>query len=134
MARTSPCRDHACHLCCVNTRMTLTEADVERLRSTGARRFFRRNRDGVPQLVNRNGHCVFLVDGHCSVYEHRPEGCRLYPLILDLDLDQVVRDDFCPWRDEFEFTAEDAGAVRESVAAEAREASGRRRKPEGAGN
>jgi Fe-S-cluster containining protein len=107
--------------------MTLTEADVAALRSTGARRFSRRNQDGISQLVNRDGHCVFLVDGSCSVYEHRPEGCRLYPLILDLDLDQVVRDDFCPWRDEFEFTAEDSAAVRESVAAEAREAAPRRR-------
>lgn len=106
----------------MNTRMTLTEADVERLRSTGARRFSRRNRDGIPQLVNRNGHCVFLVDGRCSVYDHRPEGCRLYPLILDLDLDDVVRDDFCPFADEFEFTAKDSLAVRESVAAEVREA------------
>lgn len=114
--------------------MTLTEADVAALRSTGARRFSRRNRDGVPQLVNRNGHCVFLVDGHCSVYEHRPEGCRLYPLILDLDLDEVVRDDFCPYADEFEFTAGDPIAVRESVAAEAREASRRRLGPGGAGD
>lgn len=102
--------------------MTLTEADVERLRSAGARRFARRNRDGIPQLVNRSGHCVFLVDGRCSVYEHRPEGCRLYPLILDLDLDEVVRDDFCPWRDEFRFTSADERRVRRSVADEAREA------------
>lgn len=123
----NPCRAHDCHLCCVNTRMTLTEADVVRLRSTGARRFSRRNRDGIPQLVNRDGCCVFLVDGRCSVYEHRPEGCRLYPLILDLDLDQVVRDDFCPFADEFEFTAKDAVAVRESVAVEVREAVRRRR-------
>ncbi|HSN55054.1 MAG TPA: hypothetical protein VLT32_10290, partial [Candidatus Sulfomarinibacteraceae bacterium] len=50
------------------------------------------------------------------------EGCRLYPLILDLDLDEVVRDDFCPWRDEFRFTSADERRVRRSVADEAREA------------
>ncbi len=127
MDRQSPCREHDCHLCCVGTRMTLTEADVERLRSTGARRFSRRNRDGVPQLVNRGGRCVFLIDGQCSVYEHRPEGCRLYPLILDLDVDEVVRDDFCPWRDEFEFSVDDEHRVRLSVEAERLEAARRRR-------
>jgi Fe-S-cluster containining protein len=108
--------------------MTLTEADVAALRSTGARRFSRRNQDGISQLVNRDGHCVFLVDGHCSVYEHRPEGCRLYPLILDLDLDEVVRDDFCPWRDEFDFSVDDEHRVRRSVEAERLEAARRRRK------
>lgn len=127
MARTSPCRDHACHLCCVNTRMTLTEADIARLEGAGRSGFSFLNDDGVPQLRNRDGHCVFLVDGRCSVYRHRPEGCRLYPLILDLDLDQVVRDDFCPFADEFGFSPKDTVAVRESVAAEAREAARRRR-------
>jgi hypothetical protein len=102
--------------------MTLTAADVARLRGAGRRRFCRRNRDGIPQLVNHAGHCVFLVDGRCAVYEIRPEGCRLYPLILNLGTNRVERDDFCPWAGEFEFSAEDERALHRSVAAEEREA------------
>jgi Fe-S-cluster containining protein len=88
--------------------------------------FSRLNEEGVPQLLNVHGHCVFLRDGRCAVYEHRPEGCRLYPLILDLETDEVVRDDFCPWREEFEFTAEDEHRLRVSVATDAAEADRRR--------
>ena len=27
---------------------------------------------------DRDGHCPMLVDGRCSVYEHRPRACRTY--------------------------------------------------------
>jgi Fe-S-cluster containining protein len=121
----NPCCDNDCHLCCINTRMTLTEADVALLEAAGRRRFSFLNEDRVPQLRNVSGHCVFLVEGRCSVYEQRPEGCRLYPLILDLDLDRVVRDDFCPFADEFEFIGDDEERLRRSVADEEREAMGR---------
>ncbi len=122
MAEVSPCRAHSCDRCCWRTRMTLTAADVARLRAAGRRRFCRRNRDGIPQLVNHAGRCVFLVGGRCSVYEIRPEGCRLYPLILNLGTNRVERDDFCPWAGEFEFSAGDERRLRRSVAAEEREA------------
>jgi Fe-S-cluster containining protein len=52
--------------------MTLTEADVERLRSAGYQDFARVNGDGDLELVNRDGRCVFLEDGRCSVYRVRP--------------------------------------------------------------
>jgi Fe-S-cluster containining protein len=124
MARRNPCLDHGCSACCINTRMTLTGADLDQLEAAGREGFFFFNREGVPQLRNEDGHCVFLVDGRCTVYHQRPEGCRLYPLILDLD--EVVRDDFCPWRDEFEFAAGDEERLRASVATEILEASRRR--------
>lgn len=126
MARTNPCRDHDCHACCRNTRMTLTEADIARLEGAGRSGFSFLNDDGVPQLRNVDGRCIFLADGRCSVYRHRPEGCRLYPLILDLDLDEVVRDDFCPFADEFRFTREEEDSVRLSVDREIHEAARRR--------
>ena len=106
--------------------MTMTEEDLSRLEGAGRSGFYRLNEEGVPQLVNLDGHCVFLVDGRCSVYQHRPEGCRLYPLILDLETDEVVRDDYCPWRDEFEFAAEDEQSLRVSIATDAAEAVHRR--------
>lgn len=34
---------------------------------------------GVLVLKHENGGCVFLKDNRCSIHEHRPRACRLYP-------------------------------------------------------
>ena len=85
----NPCLDHDCHICCLDTRMTLTEADVARLEAAGHRDFCFVNDDHDLQLLNVEGHCLFLVDRRCSVRDDRPEGCRLYPMILDLSVDRI---------------------------------------------
>jgi len=102
--------------------MTLTEADVSRLEAAGFQDFFIVNDDHDLQFVNVDGHCIFLVDERCSVHDDRPEGCRLYPLILDLSVDRVVLDAFCPWAKEFTFTQDDRVQLRKSVAEEENEA------------
>lgn len=108
--------------------MTLTEADVARLEEAGERCFYRVAADGFFQLVNVDGRCVFLAaNGACSMYERRPEGCALYPLVLDLASGRVVRDSFCPHRWEFPAARRARRQVKESVAREEREASRRRR-------
>ncbi len=122
----NPCLAHDCHMCCLNTRMTLTEADVVRLEEAGQKDFCFLNDDDDLQLLNVDGHCLFLVDGRCSVREARPDGCRLYPMILDLSVDRVVFDSVCPWPTEFNFTDDDVVRLRRSVAEEAREARLRR--------
>jgi Fe-S-cluster containining protein len=101
--------------------MTLTEADVARLETAGHRDFFFVNENHDLQLLNVDGHCVFLVEGRCSVHDDRPEGCRLYPLILDLSVDRVVLDTICPWVRDFTFTQEDEVQLRRSVVDEGRE-------------
>jgi len=118
---TSPCIHRDCHACCVDTRMTLTEVDAAQLEAAGHRDFFFINDDHDLQLVNLEGHCVFLIDGRCSVHDDRPEGCRLYPLILDLSVDRVILDAFCPYAKEFAFTQDDAVQLRRSVTDEERE-------------
>jgi Fe-S-cluster containining protein len=118
---TSPCLGNACHICCLDTRMTLTEADVGRLEAAGQRGFYFVNDDHDLQLLNVDGHCIFLVEGRCSVHDDRPEGCRLYPLILDLSVDRVVLDTICPWARDFTFTREDEVQLRRSVVDEERE-------------
>jgi Fe-S-cluster containining protein len=123
----NPCERHRCHACCIGTRMTLTSADVARLEAAGCRDFFRLTRNGDLELVNRDGHCVFLDGGRCSVYQVRPEGCRLYPLVLDLDSDRVVRDEFCPHRVEFPVDTSRVVRLRRSVACESAEAEHRLR-------
>ena len=120
--RRNPCFANDCHRCCLNTRMTLTEADAARLEAAGKLDFYFVNDDHDLQLVNVDGHCIFLVDGRCSVHDDRPEGCRLYPLILDLSVDRVVLDGFCPWAREFTFTQDDRVQLRKSVTDEEREA------------
>jgi len=112
---TNPCIRHDCHICCLDTRMTLTEADVTRLEAAGHSGFFFVNDDYDLQLLNVDGHCVFLVNGLCSVRDDRPEGCRLYPLILDLSVDRVVLDAVCPWAEEFTFGRYDEVQLRRSV-------------------
>lgn len=101
--------------------MTLTEADVARLEAAGCRDFFFVNDDHDLQLVNIDDHCIFLVDRRCSVHDMRPEGCRFYPLILDLSVDKVILDAFCPWAKEFRFSREDNVQLRRSVTEEEKE-------------
>jgi Fe-S-cluster containining protein len=95
--------------------MTLTEADAARIESAGHRDFYFVNDDLDLQLVNVGDHCAFLVDGLCAVHDDRPDGCRLYPLILDLSVDRVVLDAVCPWAEEFEFGQEERVQLRRSV-------------------
>lgn len=118
MARANPCLAHGCHACCVGTEMPLREEDIARLESLGyARGDFVRFVDGVPVLATReDGSCVFLgEDGLCTVYESRPEGCRLYPLVWHLDEGRAVLDPDCPYRHEFSFGEEDVARLMELV-------------------
>jgi Fe-S-cluster containining protein len=95
--------------------MTLTEADVARIEAAGHGDFYFVNHDLDLQLANVDGHCVFLDDGRCSVHDERPEGCRYYPLMLDLSVDRVVLDALCPWAEEFEFGQQERVELRRSV-------------------
>jgi len=105
--------------------MTLTNADVARLEAAGFRGFLRAGSRGQLHLRRVGDLCVFLRDGRCLAYHCRPEGCVLYPLVLDVGRDLVVLDDFCPHRDEFCFGDEERACLRRSVADEEREAAAR---------
>jgi len=64
--------------------MPLTQRDVDRLVKLGYRvEEFAELRKGLLRLRNVDGHCFFYDPSSraCRVYEHRPEGCRLYPFI-----------------------------------------------------
>ena len=108
--------------------MPLTEADIARIESLGHKRedFSVLDETNVPQLVNDGDHCVFLGStGKCTIYEHRPEGCRLYPLVWDRDAKKVVRDDFCPYNQEFPMTPQQEAAVLRVLRTLEREAAAR---------
>jgi Fe-S-cluster containining protein len=111
--------------------MTLTVRDVKRLERAGCRDFLRRTAGGELQLVNLDGRCLFLDRGRCEIYPFRPEGCRLYPLVLDLADGRVVKDTDCPHHREFELNEDAADRLRRSVAREAVEARMRLRTHDG---
>jgi hypothetical protein len=79
--------------------MLLSTADVERLERAGYNRqtFARYDEHGFVRLKNRQGFCVFydLEKWRCQVYEHRPVGCRIYPVIYS-EQEGIVPDDLCP--------------------------------------
>lgn len=123
----NPCRRHDCHVCCIDSKMTLTEADVLLLESAGYSDFVRLNSRDDLELKSRHGRCVFLTERGCGAYQFRPEGCRLFPLILDMQSNRVIRDEYCPhWRD-FPIDRIRAERLRQSVEIETAEAEKRRR-------
>lgn len=108
-----PCRAHGCNACCVETRMPLSRVDVARISAAGHRtRDFAQGHGNRRTLRNVEGRCVFLVDGRCIVYPVRPEGCRLYPLVLDEARGRPTLDAYCPHRDEFTVGEGDREALR----------------------
>lgn len=98
------CIDYGCIQCCLETEMLLSNEDIERIRSFGfAQEFFIAKRDGWLQLKNYDGRCVFHNGIECSIYENRPEGCRLYPIIYNEDMNASFDED-CPHSDKFEIS------------------------------
>lgn len=84
--------------------MILTEEDIIDLESLGKDRadFSLLTEDGFRMLKNVDNMCVFLnEDDRCSVYKHRPVGCRLYPFTYDLDTHEIVLDFDCPHPNNF---------------------------------
>ncbi len=108
----TPCLARACSVCCRETEMPLSIADVERIAEVSEMQAWEFSHivDGVRILRNdeKTRACVFLItdsseltaDGICSIHSDRPTGCRCYPLVLD-ETDAAYLDEVCPHRDEF---------------------------------
>ena len=98
----SCCIDYKCIQCCLDTNMLLSYQDIERIKRLGFdTNFFVTGRGGWLQLKNQDGRCVFHSGVMCTIYENRPDGCKLYPIIYDKDKKHVVFDKDCPQRDKF---------------------------------
>jgi uncharacterized protein len=87
--------------------MLLLDEDVKRIAGLGyEEQFFAEESEGFKVLKNsRAGRCVFHDGTRCTIYENRPKGCKLYPIIFDEDSMSAVKDHFCPYRDEFVLSA-----------------------------
>ncbi len=85
-----------CYECCLETEMPLSEKDITRISKLGFKiDEFLEEQDGFMVLRNIDSKCFFLKNGLCIIYENRPEGCRYYPLIYDLEKDEFVIDNLC---------------------------------------
>jgi Fe-S-cluster containining protein len=102
-----------CGSCCRGTCVVVTDADIRRIaRGTGrAPREFVRfvgpddvalgvrsglwttlgRRRAVMALLSTRRRCVFLgADERCTIYEHRPTGCRQFPFEVTLEDDGAI--------------------------------------------
>jgi hypothetical protein len=100
--------------------MTLSEEDIRIILEKGHMEFSRLV-DGYQCLENVDGACIFLHNGLCSIYEYRPLGCQLYPVIFDEEQYCAIMDDFCPNRDMFRIQAGQEETLAKAIATEDRE-------------
>jgi hypothetical protein len=79
--------------------MLLSKEDIERLERLGFSRedFTVTAGDGLTMLRNVGERCYFYdpEEKKCQVYEHRPLGCFIYPVIYSND-EGVIVDELCP--------------------------------------
>jgi Fe-S-cluster containining protein len=78
--------------------MELSSEDIARLENIGYRlEEFAVIDDGVIRLRNVDGICYFYsrADKKCQIYEERPLGCYLYPVVY-LANEGVIVDELCP--------------------------------------
>ena len=105
-----------CGVCCTETEMLLSNEDIKRLEKRGFHKkyFLTIDKAGYAQLKNREGYCVFydLDKRQCSVYESKPSGCCVYPVILDEDTGIII-DDICQAKDSI--TPEEKGEKGKTV-------------------
>ena len=96
------CLETKCIQCCIETNMVLSYRDIENIQKMGYdRKFFVSERNGWLQLKNHQGRCVFHNGTRCSIYEQRPEGCTLYPVVFDKDNNCATLDRECPQKQSF---------------------------------
>jgi Fe-S-cluster containining protein len=99
------CLRYGCIKRCLDTEMPLSRSDIVRIRDLGfSEDFFILKKNGNWQLRSVSGRCVFHDGQRCVIYNHRPEGCRLYPAVLNEEIGVVVLDSYCPHREKFQLT------------------------------
>ncbi|MDH5439866.1 MAG: YkgJ family cysteine cluster protein [Candidatus Bathyarchaeota archaeon] len=111
-----PCVKHRCVKCCLKTRMPLSNLDLKRILQLGYRLeyFTVKTKEGC-RPRNSSGRCVFLQEEGRGIYPHRPEGCRVYPLVYDESLMRVVIDSICPYGYEFEAEKNDVESLEDLI-------------------
>lgn len=92
-----------CSECCHHTEMELTDSDIERISTLGYSDFYIIDEYGSKILKNIDDHCFFLNGNDCIIYDNKPRGCTLYPLIMVVPSMTPTMDRDCPHRHLFGF-------------------------------
>jgi len=96
--------------------MPLSKDDVERIEGLGFKRGeFVADADGWIRLKNAGGRCVFNDGSECRIYDGRPEGCRLYPVVYDDDKGEAALDYDCPFSEEFDIGKDEKRELLELI-------------------
>ena len=89
--------------CCFETEMTLTREDVMRIGELGykPKDYLVRSEDGFCELKLIDGFCLFYdrTTKLCTIYDHRPAGCKYYPITYHWTKRKCVLDHDCPSKD-----------------------------------
>ena len=100
------CLRYGCIKCCLDTEMPLSSSDIVRIKGLGfSGDFFILKKNGNRQLKNLSGRCVFHNGQRCTIYNYRPEGCRLYPVIFCETTGETLLDSYCPHHKKFQLTS-----------------------------
>ncbi|OLS14007.1 MAG: hypothetical protein RBG13Loki_2403 [Promethearchaeota archaeon CR_4] len=91
----------SCGKCCLDTEMQLTLDDLTRIEASMGKSWKEFSRwDGNSNVIlkNVNHHCIFFspTDKSCTIYEIRPFGCQLYPVVLNPWSNRCSYDKDCP--------------------------------------
>lgn len=101
----SPCLTYHCFQCCKTTNMLLSTKDIQTITQQGYEiNFFVEQKNGWLQLKNSNNRCVFHNGTHCIIYEYRPTGCKLYPIVYQNNDSAAIYDTVCPHPNSFPLT------------------------------
>jgi uncharacterized protein len=88
-----------CGVCCQETMMELSNDDVKRLNMDGhlLEEFAVIDKQGT-RLKNVDGYCYFFnrTNNNCKIYENRPMGCYIYPVVHVTNEGVAMIDELCP--------------------------------------
>ena len=99
------CLHYGCTKCCMKTEMPLSNSDIARIKDHGfSENSFILARNGTNHLKNLSGRCIFHDGKRCTIYNYRPEGCRLYPVVFDENKGKVILHLYCPHLGKFQLT------------------------------
>lgn len=92
-----------CGKCYLETEMILSSEDIKLIKKNSIDNiregdFVFKNNNEHFQLKNIEGHCIFFKNSSkkCKIYKFRPQGCRFYPLIYDMNKKKCILDEDCP--------------------------------------
>lgn len=98
---------NTCGICCKSTEMELSIDDIHRIEKSSTFNYkmedFCTYEKGYYILKNINNNCIFFNSKlkQCQIYSIRPEGCRFYPMIYDIEKESCELDSDCPYRSQF---------------------------------